>query len=226
MDSKFRSSFIPKSSMDEGGDDGQKFGLLSGLAVVLFVASMLASGGFFAYKMMLQGDIDNLKAQLASAEAQVDAKAVNDIIVFDKRIESIREVLKNHILISYYFDMLEKNTVSQVQFNDLKYFAGKGENIAVEMNGTAKSYSAIALQEDTFLKNPFVISANFSSMKVAGKDGSVEFNFKGEFKKDLVQFQIPITNTQPTTQTSTTTSVSNDSTDLSGLDSLPDVNDI
>ena len=191
MDTKFRSSFIPKVSFEKEDKGAQSFGLLGALAVLIFIVSLLVTGSSFLYRMMLKSEIDNLKSQVSSALSAIDKESANEIILFDKQLNLVEEVLSKHVTVSNFFEMLEKESVSQVQFTDLNYSAFPGGNIFVNMNGKAKSYAAIALQEDTFLKNLNTVSVNFNGMKIDSKSGTISFSFKGEFKSDLVKFSQP-----------------------------------
>lgn len=187
MDTKFKSSFIPKTPFGEEGAERQGLGLFGAVAVLLFIVSLVATGGAFLYKMMLKSDIRNLQSQVSSALSAIDKQAINEIISFDKQLDSVREIMAEHVAISKYFEMLEEETVSQIQFTDLKYSAPAEGAVIVSMNGKAKSYAAVALQEDVFLKNPNTISASFSNLKTDEKSGEVAFSFKGEFKNDLIK---------------------------------------
>jgi len=192
MDTKFRSSFIPKSSslssFEKGGDEGRGFGIFGALAVLVFIASVVVTGGAFFYKLSLKSEVGNLKSQVSSALAAIDRGAVDEIVSFDKRLSSVREILSRHVAVSKYFAMLEKETVSQVQFTNLRYAAPAGGGLSINMNGKAKSYAAIALQEEKFLQDPNTLSVDFSGMKVDEKTGIVSFSLKGEFKNDLVKY--------------------------------------
>lgn len=191
MDSKFSSSFIPKASYGEAGDEKQEFNFFSVVAILLFILSIFVTGGLFFYRMSLKSDNENLKSQLSTAAAAIDIKGINEIMAFEKRIASIKEILQNHVAVSEYFNLLEKNTVSKVQFTDLKYSSLRGRNVEVQMSGKASTFGAIALQEDVFLQDPNTRSVSFNNMRSDKKTGSVAFAFKGEFKMDLIKFKLP-----------------------------------
>lgn len=191
MDTKFKSSFIPKTAFEESGLKREGFGFFGVLVVLVFIVSLVVSGGAFFYKMMLKSDIGNLKSQVSSALAAIDKKSVNEIVLFDKQLDSVREVLSRHVAVSQFFEMLEKDSVSQIQFMNLNFSAYPGSNITVSMDGKARSYSAIALQEDVFIKNTDPVSVNFNNMKADPKSGEVSFSFKGEFKNKLIKFGLP-----------------------------------
>jgi hypothetical protein len=189
MDTKFRSSFIPKATLSEHVEERQSTGFFGVVAIALFALSLLSTAAFFGYKMMLRSEVRNLKSQLASAEAAVDRAAINEIISFDKRLRAVKQVITQHVAISSFLAMLESTTASQVQFTDLKFTSDPRGNISTQMGGKAKSYAVIALQEDSFVKDPNTVSANFGDLKADAKTGIVSFTFKGEFKKGLIDFR-------------------------------------
>lgn len=192
MDPKFRSSFIPKTANyeDERAEGGSS--ILSAFAVLAFILVLLSSGGLFVYNRVLRDDISNLASQLASAEASIDRKSINEILSFERRLQAIKSILGGHVAISQYFEMLEETVVSDVQFTNLKYNALDLGKVTVEMSGKARSFASIALQEDVLKKNAHTVSAMFNDLSDKG-DGSVSFSLKAEFKPDLIKFKLPAT---------------------------------
>lgn len=220
MDTKFRSSFIPKASFEQvASPEETKFGLLAILAVALVALSLIGTGGLFFYKKMLEREADNLKYQLASAEAAVDVKGLEEIILFDKRLEMVKGILAGHVAVSNYFQMLENLTVSQIKFSNLKYKAASIDDIAVEMIGKAKSFGVIALQEDVMSKNENTVLSDFSGITVDGKTGEITFNFKGVFKSGLVAFKLP----DSALKSAGLPDGGRPDTALEGLDNLPEL---
>lgn len=220
MDSKFTSSFMPKADMDSGSEEKKSFSIFSGLAVLLFILSMLSTGGLFAYKRMVRNDVDNLKLQLASAEQSIDRKTIDEIKAVDWKLKSITEVLNNHVTISKYFEMLQNSTVRDVRFDNLRYLANPGGDIEVVMGGRTKSFATIALQEDVLLRDPNSISIDFGNLRSDKQDGSVTFSLKGKFKNNIIKFTIPEENTA-----SSSIEVSDIEEDMS-LPELPNLDDI
>jgi len=198
MDSKFQSSFIPKSPiLGSNKEEKEKIGLLGVLATLIFTASVLSIGGTFVYKKIVQSSIDSIKSQLATAEAGVDKASINNLLDFDKRMRSIQKIVNGHVAVSGYLDMLEKNTVSGLHFNTLNYnTATAGSNVEVLMAGKAPSYAAVALQESTLLQNPNTISVSFGNLSLDKTTGGVLFNLKAVFKDSLVSFSDLIKPTQ------------------------------
>lgn len=174
-----------------GAEEREKHGLFFGVAVFIFIVSIISSAGLFIYKKIVLSEVGNLGSQLASAEASLDRKSINQILLFESKLKSIKEITNNHVAISEYFKMLERNTVKELQFTSLRYNAPPGSNISINMNGKAKSYATVALEENVFKKDPNTLSINFNNLKLNKKDGTVSFTMSGEFKNDLIKFKPP-----------------------------------
>lgn len=173
MATNFQSSFIPKESISVKTNSVGDKGIINFLGVLLLIISIGISIALFFYKVMLQNDIENLKSELAIAESSIDRQAVDKIIIFNKKLNLIREILGRHQASSNFLTLLSSSTVSSVQFKDLKYTYLSAGGLDVILRGESASYSALALQENEFKKVKEIKSFVFSNLSLldSGKVG-------------------------------------------------------
>ncbi len=148
MDSKFQSSFIPRTSVVGQTFHKESSGPLGKLASLIFVLALLGLGGLFAYNKITERSIDGLRVELATAEAAIDKETINKLTDFNKRIKAIEVVLNRHVAVSEYLKLLGNNTITSMSYSSLKYTAMDSEKaIVAALMGVAPSYGAIAQAE-------------------------------------------------------------------------------
>jgi len=191
VDTKFRSSFIPKNSVVMRSENHEGGGFFRTFSALIFVVALIITGSLFVYSKMLSKNVENLRSQIVTSRAAIDSKSIAGVLAFEKKLDSIQSILDNHIAFSEYFKMLEENTVSQVAWQDLRYNGLAGGNFVVEMSGRASSFSAIALQEESFLQDQNIKFVSFDNLKLDPKNGAITFSFRAEIGRDLIKFKLP-----------------------------------
>jgi hypothetical protein len=175
MDQNFQSSFIPKEPMTEEKVFKKKKAGVSGvLSLSLFIVSIIASVGMYAYKSILNSDIQSLESQMASAEKSIDTKSIDEMVQFSNKLQAAKDIVSKHEVISGFMNSLASSTVSTVQFIDFKYSEVKG-GLVVSMKGKTNSYASVALQENIFSQNKSFRLATFSNLTL-GEGGLVLFD--------------------------------------------------
>lgn len=176
MAPEFHSSFIPKGPAPTGEVfEKKKTSMLGVLAVLLFIVSIVAYGGLFAYKSIINNDIQNLQSQLADAEKSVDKGTINQMSQFSKKLSIAKAIVFKHQIISRFLTSLASSTVSSVQFTDFNYGNLEEGKLDVKLQGKASDYASVALQEDVLSKNQYFKSVAFSNLALSDK-GLVSFN--------------------------------------------------
>lgn len=174
MNPSFQSSFIPKDPITDEVFKKKKTGLLGILAITLFIVSILASGGVFAYKMFLQNEIDNLKNQSKDIEKTVDRETISEMSEFSAKLSLAKSLISKHQIVTNFLSVLSSSTVSTVQFIELNYGSATSKGLAVSMKGKTNSYSSIALQESVFSNIDYFKNVSFSNLNLSDK-GEVFF---------------------------------------------------
>lgn len=196
-------SFIPKQSMaakpvsptasSRGG-----MGLFTLISFVLLLLSVLAAGGAFTYKTILQNhlygkcaDQDQLQPNtdslgfsgevnrkcglylsLDDMRRRLDSDRLSRMERLDTKMKLATEVLQSHMTLIPLFDFLSTSTLKTVRFS--KFSTEKGE---VSLEGSASGYEDIAVESNILNRMPEVSDALFSDLNIDQK-GNVTFKLK------------------------------------------------
>jgi hypothetical protein len=177
MDPQVQASFIPKRSLDvsapRGGSGG---GLMFLIALLVFVASLVAAGSAFAYTQYLTNAIASKSKSLQLAEGAYDPGTIQDLVRIDSRLTHAKTLLGKHVAVSGIFNFLSQQTLVNVAFTSLDYTLGSDGGAKVVLNGTADSFSSLALQSDQFNGNKLLKDVLFSSITVDPATRRVNFS--------------------------------------------------
>jgi hypothetical protein len=224
MDTPIQPSFIPKKPVvgqtprsHTGG------GLFYYIGSTIFTVAVVACVVLFAYQYYLNGQIAKMNLELTQAREALQPELIKALSRSSKRFASAEEILKQHVTVSAFFNVLQKLTLQTVRFSSFAYDM-KPEGIVVTMKGEAKSYATVAQQAKIISEDPAFKSAQFSDLDLNTK-GNVIFAMKAVINPATVSYaaginsllapqnsQIPaqIEETAPTATSST--AVSNQST--------------
>lgn len=192
MEPKFQSSFIPKGPLVSSSSDGskkkkgQEKNLLSFIATIIFVASVILAIGVFGYKFFLKYSIDKMGVALDEARTALQSETIEELTRFDNRIIATKDLIAKHHVVTPLFEFLENSTPRAVRFNDFRYLTSEN-GLELHMRGEARGYAALALQADIFSKSAHFNGPIFSDLSL-NERGEVLFNFKTTVSPDLVSY--------------------------------------
>ncbi|MDE1975448.1 MAG: hypothetical protein KGI49_03000 [Patescibacteria group bacterium] len=160
METKFQTSFIPKKTMPTVSISGSMSGrpqhrsgfgsIFMSIAVLMFLASLLAVGGAYAWKQYLVSTQDNLKQELSIREQQFNIDLIEQLKAESTKISIAKQILSNHLAMSKIFGIIAALTAENVRFTgmDVTAPASPGGDIGVSLSGYGKDLSAVAFQSD------------------------------------------------------------------------------
>jgi len=218
MENSFQTSFIPKKPVTANSINNKPESTTSITMVVsvfIFIVMCLAAGGLYWYKnFYLLKTKEQLSASLEKVRNSFDKDTITELETYDKRINASRQVLTGHVVLSPLFDLLNKLTLSSVQYT--KFNHSTLNNIfSVKMSGIAKDYKSIALQADVFNteKGKMLKGVIFSNLT---KDKNNYVTFDVEFNVDpaLLSYTNNITNNLSTDTNQTVTTTTSPTVDL------------
>lgn len=218
MEPKFQSSFIPKgptasSGVMPGAPVRKERNILSFVAMVIFILSVVAAVGVFGYKFYLSYSIKSMATELEARKANLEQETVDEIRRLNNRILATEDLLESHIALSPLFGLLESSTLSNVRFTNFDYRTSE-RGFEVLLQGEARGYAVLALQADLLNKNKNFINPVFSDLSL-DDEGNVVFSFRAHVSPTLLSYKRGIESsenlsaplTQPVaTSTSTTPS--------------------
>jgi hypothetical protein len=204
MEQNFQTSFIPKKPMIEQqtSSASRPVGFILMIAIFIFTATALASGGAYFYKDLLKKDITQMESDLSKAKNRFEPTMISKLKLLDRRLQASNKVLTKHIAISPIFNALQELTMKTVRYTKFTYDLGVNK-VNVKMSGQAVGYRSIALQADLFTKNKNLIDPSFSNLSLDDK-GNVLFDLTFSVDPSFVDYKqvikvaednVPSTNT-------------------------------
>ena len=177
MDPQVSTSFIPKKNLEtvSARPSGRGTGLILLIAILIFVASLVAAGGVFAYKQLLTQSIASKSASLALNEKAYDPGVIDELGRVDTRIAQAKNLLHAHVAPSAIFSFLGQQTLEKVQFLTYDYSLQPDGSAKISLTGLADSFSTVALQSDQFGASKILKEVVFSGVSVDTATSKVTF---------------------------------------------------
>ncbi len=168
-------SFVPGKNVDNPFYKNKIGGFFLAVSFFLFLASAIACGGVIIYRNSLKKGNDALTVSVQKAQSSFEPALINELIQMSDKLSVSKELLNNHRTMTPIFDLLGKDTLTEIRFMNFSYNVSKDGEIDIVMNGEAKSYFALASQAEEFNKDKNIKSASFSGLSLGDK-GVINFN--------------------------------------------------
>lgn len=187
MDPVVPTSFIPKQPLVVQSSRGGMHGLVTLVAVLVFVASVVAAGGVFAYGKILDKSLVDKDASLKKAEGAFDTASIVDLSRLDIRLGEARTLLETHVAPSGIFTFLSAATLERVQFTSLKLEIDPDGGGSMQLSGVADSFSTLALQSDEFGAAKVLRDVVFSGI-TTDTSGRVQFSVSAHVDPSVLSY--------------------------------------
>ena len=119
--------------------------------IIFSLIAFLAALGFYlflaGYKSVTESQIENLDREIQDTVATLSASEVERVLILDKQIKTLRNLLPQHIYSSRIFLTLEQNTNPAIVFNSLSF---DSTNYKLDLTGNSPSLEDIATQAAAF----------------------------------------------------------------------------
>jgi len=195
MDPVGQGSFIPKQSLTAASRSGGGLGLFFLLAILIFVMSLVAGGGAFAYERFLNGKITEKDGQLQLAEGAFNAGTIQDLVRMDSRLTQAHTLLQKHVSPSAIFYFLSTITLQRVQLGGLDFTLLPDGSATISLSGTGDSFSSVALQSDQFNASKVLRDVIFSNITV-DTGSKVNFSVNASLDPQLISYSRNLEQTQ------------------------------
>ncbi len=191
-----QTSFIPKKPLTSygGGEKTGIMGIINFIAIIIFVIALSVYGGGYAYKTFLKGQIASVSEQIEKVKKDLENKdtLMKEMIRFDTKLITARELLDKHISLRRVFEVLEQDTMQNLRYNDFNYTNKNNEKIELKMSGEASGYSTIAWQAQKFYESKKTGDRDFTDVVFSGLNpgvtGSVVFQMVATVRPDLILY--------------------------------------
>jgi hypothetical protein len=182
------------------------------LSLVILGIAILGAGGVFGYERYLLSIRDTKSVAVQKAQEGIDASTVEEFIRTRDRFTAAKGLLNNHVAVSNFFNLLESLTLQNVRFNSLSFTLAEDRSAEIQMNGTARTFNALAAQSSAFSAEKRIKRAIFSDIKV-NDNKTVSFSLGAEVDPKLLVLipedapVVPVeeTTTASSSQSATTT---------------------
>ncbi len=146
------------------------------VAGAILVLAVVTTGGVFLFKTYTEQSITAKRQSLDRQRAAFEPATIEELLRLDKRIIASQALLKSHTSLTLLFEDLEARTGENVRFKNFKYTSAGQGAYTVVMNGTARSFNAVALQSDAFGKSNIMKDPIFTNLNL-DQSGEVVFDF-------------------------------------------------
>ena len=192
MESKIKTSFIPKKPIAQAAKASSARYKSGGLditmliAIVALVIAGVLSGGVFFYHELAVSDADSKREQLQKARGAFEPKLIQELMLLSDRIRVAEGILENHTAPSVFLQALEEDTLTGVQFIDFEYKQKGSDKAVFSLKGKTNSVNSVALQSSRFGESTIIKDPIFSDIDLV-KDGVV-FTVKGEIDLTAIRY--------------------------------------
>jgi FlaG/FlaF family flagellin (archaellin) len=208
MDNQFKTSFIPKKpietsvNLNSARPASRRVGqtIFSVIGTFVFIGTLAALAGTFAWQYKLKAQIKGQEASLAKAKDEFDERFVQESFRLNTRIEQGDKILHSHVSPSALYEQLEKYTLQTVSFSRFSFKDNQDGTITVSGSGDAAQYETIVLQSDAFGKSGYLRNVIFTDLRPSADNGPIGFSFEATLDPSLILYRNSFTektNEQP-----------------------------
>jgi hypothetical protein len=194
-----RTTFVPRrpslAAPQVSATRGPDF--VSVAATFIFVASVLAAGGVYAWRWSIGQQIEGQAAQLQKARDSFDTNFIDQATILNDRIVAANKILDEHLAPTELLEIFEQFTLRTVAFQSFTAIHQPDDSIAITATGLGKDFEAVVLQSDWFGDGPEGDGAQLKDVvfsRLGENDrGEATFNFSASLPAKRVLFSRSIT---------------------------------
>jgi len=190
------------------------------IGVIVFGASILISIWFFVFeRFFLARQLDERKTAIKKEIEAFDPELTKTLKILKQRIDAGEGLLAKHVSASTVFDLIEKNTVRGVYFNNFVFTTNPGEAATIEMRGESPSYAVLAFQSEVLNKSESILNPKFFDIDLNDK-GRVVFGLMAQVSSKVVSYAgslapvLPPVSSSSSTRTASSTATSSSSSQV------------
>lgn len=152
--------------------------------VVLGLTVFVWAGLNFGYKPFLISQINKLDKEISDLGKVISPEDQENLLIFYSQIANLSQILKNHIVSSKVFPLLEQITNQKVYYNkfDLSLL-----DRGLSLEGQAQSLETLAQQLESFRETPEIERIAVKEAKLSGT--TAQFSLKLFLKDNFLKFK-------------------------------------
>lgn len=193
MQPTFQTSFIPKKPIVNDPTSGPSSGIVretnifSLVSTIVFVVTLLVSGGLFGYKILLHKQIAQADTEINTARSAFQIDKIKELIGANDRIVSSKVLLEKHVTVSKLLYLFQELTVKRIRLLKMNY-ANKAGTPTVMVSGEALNYNSLAEQSSIFAKSDYLKNNQFSNFVLA-ENGNIRVEFASVIDTSLISYK-------------------------------------
>ena len=192
-ETKFTTSFIPKKTVPTVSTGGymkkrKSSSILTLIAFVIFISTIIIAVVTFLYKVKLESDIQNQSETLKIAGESLDQEFISKAVRLSERISGVQNLLDNHLSPSQVFYLLEDWTITTLRFNSLNFSLNEDGQLDLSGSGVASGFESIIQQSDKYGESNYLRNIIFSGLQ-SNAEGLVSFGFQGNANRKLINYR-------------------------------------
>ena len=121
------------------------------VTTMVFVAALIGAGGVYFLKSYAETSLENAKDALSNASSPDDARLMESIGTFDRRLVTTETLLDNHLAPSLILEKLEALTKETVQLTGFTYEYDPGFEATLSFTANTRELTSVALQRLAFV---------------------------------------------------------------------------
>jgi len=201
MDGKVQTSFIPRKPLvpSQGVvSRSTSLNIFGIFGIIVFIVSIAAAGGVFAWTKVLEKHIADNKDVLQKTRQQFDASFIDEAQRLSNKITTAKYLLNNHVAVSALLSLFQDITLKTVRFRGLTYVV-EPKDLKISMKGQAQNFAALALQADAFANDKDIGDPTLGNLTL-DENGNVSFDFTGTVLPTTVLYRTLIPGAATTTE--------------------------
>jgi hypothetical protein len=147
---------------------------------VVLLLMFILSGGLYFYKKSLEKKIDSINSEIIEVENQRDKKIEENIIILNRQIQLLTNLLDSHVYWTKGLSKLESLMQNQVRLENLSVDVNRG---SVIFKAITNNYTTLARQIASFLSDDSINDIKLGNVNVLN-DGNLSFNLEVQFNKN------------------------------------------
>lgn len=180
-------SFVPHTPSTGHALRSGLTGVFGYFAYGLLSLMVVAALGVFFYGRVLAASKASHDAELAAAEAAIDATTVQSFLQLHDRLNSAKTLLQSHIAFSGFFRVLTTIMPKNVRLASLHIALDPVSGTKVEGTGVAASFNALSAASEAFATDGRIKDVIFSKMSI-NKNQSVSFNLSAKLDPSIIAY--------------------------------------
>lgn len=178
-------SFIPKS----GGAKKSSVSLSGIVGGGVFVIVLLIALGVFLYGQYLENANAEIERQISEEADQIDEEVLAELKAFDARLNSVEDLMDNHIASSHLLNLIGETTVTSIRFDSLEFNTG-GSYPTVSISGVSPDFRSVAAQVGILRANEEFIKTLISELSIEEDEqgGDVLFTIDAQIRPDVIEY--------------------------------------